>query len=608
MTEQPSSPQPEDADLKPYFWKFALLLTIMFLLFRVGFKGPDYPIYPISLDSIFSDGELNVVNNLREYEPQKSCAERFRGEEVTETYNYADFHNIGSIILWAPFYLYGKGLAALYCFLVPGNHAPNLDASLTICALSYSTVFMGFFSCLLVFLIAARFFSPRSAFWSTLLTFWGTPAFYYTLIENGNANIPAMFMGVILLLTIPTGLTGKGWRPAFLLGLLFAFCVAVKIDLRFQIFMIIATAFFFWLNGNLRLPNLVFVVLGFLLGEIPRLLNEYIKFGSFHSGEAGLLNLRNYYHLQQLISPYQGFLTTSPILIICLFGLLILIWITIRNSNLRDFLHAPDQASQRILLAMSIWLGAKLFIIGFRFAWGGGTFGARQLLTELPYFVLLLTFLSYRNQSLNNRWFRLILPTTLAIALFVNLVHAGEYLVLEPMSYYLHPPSLLERIYHLRFPAMLFGDNISQLPLKLTSTPLFLLTLWLTWALLSRSRDIVILLAPWEGQTNHLKTEKPPDYIHRWLRGLIVYMLFTWFTISLLNLINNQTIVEAMYEEDCFKYVTIVPPSWFELNENVNSMREMVNYYRLKGDQKEVEHIQSICKLLYPAEFHRLTN
>jgi hypothetical protein len=607
MTQQ-SSPPPEDLELKPYFWRFALLLSIMFLFFQITFRGPDYPIYPAFLDSIVVDGDMNVINNVTAIDPTQPCGETFRGQQVTKTHNYSDFHNTGSTVLWMPFYLYGQGLAILHNLLFSGSQAPEQADQILLCSLSYSNLIMGFLTCLMIFIITANFFPPRLAFWSTILIFWGTPAFFYTLIENGNANIPAMFMSVLLLLATPTGLADKNWRPAFLLGLLLAMCVAVKIDLWFQIFMIFATTIIFWFSGKLRPLNLLYIAAGYLLGGIPRLINDYIKFGDFHSGEAGMLNLQNSYHLQQLISPYQGFFTSSPILLICLVGLVIMIWLAIKKSDLQNFIHAPDQTIQRIIVAMSIWLGGKLFIIGFRFAWGGGTFGARQLLTELPYFVLLLSLINYQNQSQKNRWLRLILPTVLVITIFINFVQASEYLAREPMSYYLRDCSLLERIAHLRFLGLVLVRGLAQLPLKLTMIPPFLLTLWLTRALLCRSREINALFAPWRDSAKQSETEKPMSPIQRGLKGLTIYMLFTWFTISGANLINNHANVEAMTEQGCFDFVTVVPPNWFELDENVISMKEMIHYFKIKGDLKEVERIKSICKRIYPAEFYRLNN
>lgn len=605
---QTPAPQPEELELSQYFWRFALLLFIMSLLFQVTFRGPDYPIYPAYLDSIVVDGDMNLIDNVTTIDPTQPCSEVFRGQQVTKTYNFADFHNNGSMILWMPSYIYGQGLAILNNLMLSGCQTSDQANQILLCSLSYCNMAMGFLACLMIFIITSGFFPPNSAFWSTILIFWGTPAFFYSLVENGNANIPAMFMSVILLLATPTGLTRKDWRPAFLLGLLFAVCVAVKIDLWFQIFMIFATAVLFWFNGNLRPLNVVYIVFGYLLGGIPRIINDYVKFGDFHSGEVGIINLRNSYHLQQLISPYRGFLTSSPILFICLAGLLILIWTVIKKPDLRNLIHNPSLAAQRIILVMSIWLGGKLFIIGFRFAWGGGTFGARQLLTELPYFVLLLNFLIYQNQSLKNRWLRLALPAVLAITVLLNFIAASEYLVNEPMSYFLRPRLLMERFDHLHFLGILLMQGLSQVPLKLTILPPFIFTLWLTKIILSRSKEINIIFAPWKGRIKEFTTEARTNSYLNWIRRLLIYMLLTWFTISIINLINNQNNVEIMYENGCFDFVTIVPPNWFELDENVTSMKEMVDYYRLKGDLKEVEHIQSICRTIYPTEFYKLYN
>lgn len=600
----PASNEQNKAEVNSYFWKFALLLTVLFLVFRIEFHGPDYPIYQSYVLSVFQDGDLNVVNNIRQNSEGISCGEFFRGLEVTRTYNYPDFHNSGSIFLWAPFFVYSQGIAELASRI--GFTTPETAGRIAVSGLAFSAVALAFLSLVLIFLIAAGYFQPAHAFWGTILIFWGTPAFYYTLVENGNANIPALFMGVVFLLATPLWLIQKNLRGPLMLGLLLALCMSVKVDLWFQAVMLGASALYLWSIGRLRPLNLLHVLLGLCLGNIPKLLNEYLRYGRFRSGEAGLINLRSSYHWEQLFSPYQGYFTASPLLLICIFALLLLTWRLWNKSRRQSILHAPDCAWQRLVLAMTIWLAAKLIIIGFRYAWGGGTFGARQLLSELPYFILLLTFIISLNRTQKNHWRQFLLSTAMLLAIFVNLIHAGEFAIKEPIVYYLHPPPLMERVAHLKNLAAVCWTGLEQLPLKLSLIPLFLLTLWLGRSLLSRLQEIKQLLRPWEGQTSRANGDNRRNTVHLWLKGLTLYALLSWFVISGLNMVNNQDNVAMMTEEGCFEFANVVPRGWVELEENVASMREMVQYFTLKGDKQEVERIMTTCRLLYPTETYQL--
>ena len=150
---------------------FAILAAV--IVSRMDFKGPDEPIYLSYITSIFEDGDLNIANQVY------SSGDIF---SISKTYNYMDYHNHGGILLWAPFYIYAKTIyyiAERFDFIV----LPEYSAEVFIKAgLSFSTLIFALFILYFTYIICKQWFSKRIAVWSTILMFFGTPFFYYTLL------------------------------------------------------------------------------------------------------------------------------------------------------------------------------------------------------------------------------------------------------------------------------------------------------------------------------------------------------------------------------------------------------------------------------------------
>ncbi len=267
----------------------------LFLIYNPDFRGPDEPIYFAYTASVAEDGDLNAVNQAY----PKSAQLR-----VSKTYNLPDFHNHGGVILWVPFYAYGKAVYSLASRLNLKALAAYGPEKLTRCALSLSTVFFGFLTLIFTYLLARAFFSKPISLWSTLAIFFGTPFFYYTLFETGNANIIASLFSVLSIWFLSYAISMK--RPHwFLYGLFFSICVTIKTDLWFQAIFILA--FFIsllkmqkttWANGG-------YFLAGLLPGMILKIINDYIKYGTFHEGHFSLVNFKTFYFFEQLFSSYQ---------------------------------------------------------------------------------------------------------------------------------------------------------------------------------------------------------------------------------------------------------------------------------------------------------------
>ncbi len=298
------------------YFIFVTFFLYLFVVYDVNFHGPDEPIYFAYTASVVEDGDLNVANQIDfKHYPHYLASGKFG---VSKTYNLADFHNHGGVILWAPFYVYAKSIYYIAAKLnLKGLSFNGLD-KVTKCAMSFSTIVFGFLALILTYKLCRVFFSNKTAIWSTLAIFLGTPFFYFILYEVGNANMVSCLFSILSIWFCSYAIAMKrsGW---FLYGLFFSICVMIKSELCFQIFFILFIFIALAILKQTRWRNGVYFFVGITLGFISRIINDYLKYGTLHVGELNLFNFKNSYFLEQLFSSYHGFFYTSPIFYICLF-------------------------------------------------------------------------------------------------------------------------------------------------------------------------------------------------------------------------------------------------------------------------------------------------
>ena len=120
-----------------------------FLAYDPNFHGADEPIYYAYTASVVEDGDLNPLD---EFSPN------FDAFLTTKTCNLPDSHNHGGVILWVPFYIYGKLLYTLSKkFDLERIVYFGLD-KITKCVLSFSTVLFGLLMLVFTYLFCKVFF------------------------------------------------------------------------------------------------------------------------------------------------------------------------------------------------------------------------------------------------------------------------------------------------------------------------------------------------------------------------------------------------------------------------------------------------------------------
>ncbi|MCX5713930.1 MAG: hypothetical protein NT033_03785, partial [Candidatus Omnitrophica bacterium] len=155
-------------------------------------------------------------------------------------------------------------------------------------------------------------------------------------------------------------------KDMLILGVFFSICLTVRIDLWFQIVLIILV-----LGLRVTRKEIGFTRLGwFFLGLVPgcglKLINDYIKYGELRIGELNIINLRSFYFLEQLLSPYHGYVYVSPIILICLLGFIIVCKDLVSKRAPRD----GDANKRAFIFLLGVTVMVKIFITRLMHPWG----------------------------------------------------------------------------------------------------------------------------------------------------------------------------------------------------------------------------------------------
>ncbi|MBU0468345.1 MAG: glycosyltransferase family 39 protein [Candidatus Omnitrophica bacterium] len=567
------------------FFFFFILLIAFFLIFKTDFNGPDQPIYYAYTESIVEDGDLNVINNIN-FNHEYYFPEDIKS--VTKTYNFPDFHGHGGVILWIPFYAYGKFLSLLPIQEGFSNNLVIRQKQFIQCLMSFSTILFGFLVLVLTYLLCRVYFSSAIALFSTLIVCFGTPYFYFMLIEVGNAQILASLFSVISIWAV-SFMIGKSKKNWFVYGLFFGMCLVVKADLWAQIFFLI---FLFAFLIKIREINWTHCAC-FLAGVFPigilKIINDYIKYGEFHIGEIGILNLKMSYLFEMLFSSYRGYFYTSPVFYLCFAGFIIVLvqfYKSFKSIGKPEGLLEGDFRDIFIFI-LSVYLFIKIFIISRNFAWGGGTPGARVLLAEFPVFVMLLA----RILDCKKKYVKLIVSVLSVVFVLWNMLVIAEFLGGLDFGYALIKPAINLRIIAL--------NNVSKLIFQIRSVDLKLYTCFVPLIIISNIAFYLIVLAErpkpyvWHDRGNAGKNDC------KMLAIFTVFISMTYLFITMSNVKLNNENTKRLRKTGYFNNAVVLERKNFERRENVGSMREMIEYFTFIGDNKKVFEIKNQIEILY---------
>jgi hypothetical protein len=543
-----------------------IFAILCFLVFDTEFHGCDEPIYFAYTESIIENHDLNVVDQV--YEKGASF-------DVSKTYNMPDLRSHGGILAWWPFYLYGRYAYRFQHLSVLPQVPPKACSKW---AMSFSTVLFGILALILSVILCKRYFPLSIVLWSTIVLFAGTPFFYYMLFEVGNANILAACFSATLIL-LCCSIDVKKRVHLFLLGLFFSITLILKVDLWFYFTFILA---FIVLQTGFRWQT-AFIGLGMLPGFILKGINDFIRYGYIHNAELGVVNMKSFYFVEQMFSQYHGYFSSSPIFILCIvFGIIVTVKVC-RNLFRSRVLKTEDV----VMIASLIYFIVKLGITSFRFAWGGGSAGARQLIVDVPLCIFMYSCF------LKNKKVPVVVPIILASICFVvwNLITVSEYASKVDILYIAGNPELIMRFW-----------NMVKILTYLFVIKQFILKAVLLGPLLGACITVFIgvflfIMVNNKNSSRRLLSRRRSDSavvsVCAWLT-VYCYLAYTIITGS--NIANNKINVLSLKRDGFFARARIVPPQKYEAAENLESTDEMIAYYTVTHDVDKIHKLIKIRK------------
>jgi tetratricopeptide (TPR) repeat protein len=539
------------------------ILGIFFV--QLEFKGAEGRIYFGLTESVFNDGDLNIINN------------HANTARITKTYHYPNFHNHGGVIIWIYFYGCGRFLDRLLQTLNSYAHSPLVpaDTSFVPVMMCLSTYVIGLATLYLTFFLLKHEYGARIVLLSIALLFWGTPYFLYMFFLPGQANILASFFSVTLIVVLLKSMTVPNLSYWFITGMLFSIGAVVKLDLWFHgmtIFSLLCVRLIH--DRNLKKGMLICV--SFLSGVVPvwalKMTNDYLTFGEFKVAETSLINGNYSFFFDMLFSPYRGYIFSSPIFIFSFLGGIIFIYRIIQHKEHILAHHLPSHALKIIMLCYAITLICKLMISSRGYAWGGGTFGARQYLSEFP----LVTFLFCEFYTYFKRK-KLLILTSIPLV-FWNIFLGLNFVYQSPPQPPVTIKEHLAEIYQLLTGP---GFLIYMQESLLSSISLFFKLALIVFILCV----LLIVYCIFIKMGLIKKVESNFVLYFTW------FCFVTYFLITMSNVVFHKKNVMNLLRNGYFNHSRIISSHEIVAGENLASMDEMLDVYSRWGNKEMVAAI-----------------
>lgn len=389
-----------------------LLTVISFLIiilkpsWLIGGDGFGYYGY---IRSILFDGDLNFSNEFTFFDNSFNANTIYNWK--TPIGKTGNPFSVGPSLLWSPFIVIAKIIQSKLNITDP-YPLPGYNYPFQI-LLGLSTIFYTTMGLVLIFLSLKKFFKRNISWWSTILIVGISPLVFYLVYEPSMSHGLTVFSSSLLFYLSVLLIKNKDIKNHLLfytglsIGLIFI--------IRWQdiIFAIIPIAIIFQKYLKVNTFNITIKKLykQFLLILIPFLILASIQlfawkylYGSWISIPQGnsFFNLTKPQLWDFIFSGYHGMLIINPLLILPIIGLLIALK---KYKFLASLLL--------ISLSLQIYLNA-----GLHDWYGGGSFGARRMISSLPILSFGLAF--FLNLFVTNKIKTIIITLIFTIAIIFN--------------------------------------------------------------------------------------------------------------------------------------------------------------------------------------------
>jgi len=537
-------------------------VIIFFIVFLSFLKAPflfdqvESGIYFAYTESFVEDGDLNIVDQqvgLNDYGPVDY--DRYKNGEkgiVSPTYNSPTVWSHGGVILWTPFYLCGLLLDKI---APPQNNISFTQVSLVLANIFYVVLGLVLTTVLLRLLNKKN----KNILPVIIISFLGTPLFFYTLVESGNGNVVGLFfVPLILILALKIFVSKKIESIECLgLGVLCGVAWVVKVDMVFYSFVLGVLLIRFYFNRErVFLKGFLVSIIGWSLPVILQAINDTIKYGFVTYGYLDISQGDYSVLFDTLFSAYRGHIYVSP-----LYGIIVLL------SFFLFWNYKSTKNKTTLLVAMLplIFL-VKQYFATQTFVHGSGNFGARMYCVEVPVVIILLYYYFQQKKILSIQGLFCFISVLWTMIMFY-FYYRVDLLGYNHMSFHVTTETYIKDLLHNSedffnfFKLWLLEfDGVYQ---KLFFIPHILILSYLLARILLSRVSIEIL------------SKKI------WKQSFLLFSLY--FLVTLINLKNNQENIEVLKEKNFFEHMIIGKGEELYLyEENINSIEERMMHVRYK--------------------------
>jgi hypothetical protein len=395
---------------RPKFNTTSLLLLVFFILcflsilwrpsWQIGGDGFGYYSY---IRSFIFDRDFNLANEFSLFDSLYNHDSVIRWQSSVN--QIANPYAVGSAILWSPFILIAFIISKLFNFYDPyfieGFNFPYQAAV----AMGTWTYFL--LGLALLFNTFRKIIGDKYAWLGILVTVGLSPVVFYLVYEPSMAHGLTVFSESLFFYIIFKIYQAHQvyWKDYLILGISIGFLFLIRWqDLIFAIIPLIIILRKIYLQKNYQpyLKVVILVIASFILTISPQLFMWKHLFGSWlvvPQGES-FFHLTNPHIWQFLLSSHHGMFAVHPLLIFAIMGLVLFYR---QNKFLAGLLF--------LALIIQIYINSALY------DWyGGGSFGARRMLSS--FFIFALGF-SWLIKSIFNKK---ILLTILIALVFTGII------------------------------------------------------------------------------------------------------------------------------------------------------------------------------------------
>jgi len=287
-----------------------LLAALTALIYaRNSFSYPDNAAYFAYLPAIWKTHNLDMFAEFIKY---GSFLPMILPVGMTSTGYVVNVWPVGCALIWSP----------LYVLSLPFD-----NEILSAISADFTSALIGLLALFLLYRSLIRLQStPRVSLALTLITYLGTPLFYYSLFSRNSHALTAGLAAIFLTYWLRTRSDPQPLRWCFL-GLLLGVMTSVRpqeILFGWVLLVEIVDMQFQHKNSRQLLQSLLLTALFFCIAFSPQSVCWKVLFGSWTAQpQAHNLDLQNFALLETLFSPYHGILFWTPVMLLGIGGLIL---------------------------------------------------------------------------------------------------------------------------------------------------------------------------------------------------------------------------------------------------------------------------------------------